>query len=30
VAGAIVNAIHAISGERVRELPLTQSGYSIV
>jgi len=30
VAGAIVNAIYAINGERIREIPLSQSGYSVV
>jgi len=30
VAGAIVNAIYAINGERVRKLPLSQSGYRFI
>jgi len=29
IAGAVVNAIYAASGERVRELPLTRSGFRL-
>ncbi len=30
IAGAVVNAIYAASGERVRELPLSRAGFTLV